>query len=356
VPGPLCALGIYVGPTLLASRPVEYSDNSSSSRAIAISVVVPVRDEEDSIRILLEALLSQTLLPNEIVIADGGSIDATREIIEEFISDGAPVKLIRDHNSMPGRARNVGVKNARCDWIAFTDAGTKPSPDWLAELAGKTNKTAAVVFGSYEPIVDSFFRQCAAIAYVPATTLTPNGPVRPLSIVSALMRRTVWEDVGGFPEHLRSAEDLVFMNRIEKQGYSITRAPRAVVYWTIQPGLWKTFRRFVTYSRNNIRAGLWRKWQAAIFQRYALMGIAAVPAVFLGVRWLAVPLILVLAQLVMRAIRALHQNQHSYPAGVARSILRLLLVVVIIATLDAAAFVGSISWLLSDKLHLVTTK
>jgi glycosyltransferase involved in cell wall biosynthesis len=337
---------------------VEHSVKPSAPGAIGISVVVPVLNEEESIRILLDGLLSQTLPPNEIVVTDGGSIDATREIIEEFIGRGAPVKLVRERDSLPGRARNVGVKNASCDWIAFTDAGTRPAPDWLAELAGKAGDdgAAAVVFGSYEPVVDSFFRECAAIAYVPATTLTPNGPVRPLSIVSALMRRTVWEHAGGFPEHLRSAEDLVFMNRIEAEGYRITRAPRAVVYWTIQPGLWKTFRRFVTYSRNNIRAGLWRKWQAAIFQRYALMGIIAVPAVFLGVEWLAVPILLVLAQLVIRAIRAGHQNRHSYPAGITRSILRLLPVVVIIATLDAAAFVGSISWLLFDKLHLATTK
>lgn len=323
-----------------------------------ISVVVPVRDEEDSIRILLDGLLSQTLPPNEIVITDGGSTDQTREIVEGFISSGAPVRLICEQGSMPGRARNVGVRHARFDWIAFTDAGTRPAPDWLAELANKAldDGAAAVVFGSYEPVVDSFFRECAAIAYVPATTLTPSGPVRPLSIVSALMRRTVWEGVGGFPEHLRSAEDLIFMNRIQAEGYRIARAPGAVVYWTIQPGLWKTFRRFVTYSRNNIRAGLWRKWQAAIFQRYALMGIAAVPAVFLGVEWLAVPILLGLAQLAIRAIRALHQNRYSYPAGIARSILRLLLVVVIIATLDAAAFVGSVSWFLFDKLHLATTK
>ena len=337
---------------------MEHSGKPSAPNSIEISVVVPVLNEEESIRILLDGLLSQTLPPNEIVVTDGGSIDATREIVEEFVGRGAPVKLFREQDSLPGRARNVGVKNARCDWIAFTDAGTRPAPDWLAELAGKAGNdgAASVVFGSYEPVVDSFFRQCAAIAYVPATTLTPNGPARPLSIVSALMRRTVWEGVGGFPEHLRSAEDLVFMNRIEAEGYLITRAPRAVVYWTIQPGLWKTFRRFVTYSRNNIRAGLWRKWQAAIFQRYALIGIVAVPAVFLGVKWLAVPLLLVLAQLIIRAIRALHQNRHSYPAGVTRSILRLLLVVVIIATLDAAAFVGSVGWLLFDKLHLATTK
>ena len=67
--------------------------------------MVPVRDEEDSVQALIEGLLGQTLLPREIVITDGGSVDATREIIEEIIGRGAPVKLIREQKSMPGRAR-----------------------------------------------------------------------------------------------------------------------------------------------------------------------------------------------------------------------------------------------------------
>jgi glycosyltransferase involved in cell wall biosynthesis len=337
---------------------VEHSDNPSSSSAIGISVVVPVRDEEDSIRILLEGLLSQTLPPNEIVITDGGSTDATREIIEEFIRRGAPVKLICKQDSLPGRARNAGAKDSGCEWIAFTDAGTRPVPDWLAALAEKAGDGSAVdaVYGSYEPVVNSFFRECAAIAYVPPAASTLDGPVRPRSIVSALIKRKVWADVNGFPEHLRSAEDLLFMNKIERAGFRIVRAPRAVVYWTIQPGLWTTFTRFVVYARNNIRAGLWRQWQAAIFLRYALIGILAVPAIFLGAKWLIVPLLLWVALLVARAGRAIRKNRRSYPAGIMRNLLRLLLVVPIIATLDMAAFVGSIIWLFGNRFRTERTR
>ena len=77
--------------------------------AIEVSVVVPVRNEEDSIRALLDGLLSQTLTPKEIIITDGGSTDATIRIIQEFIERGAPIKLFREQDSMPGRARNVGA-------------------------------------------------------------------------------------------------------------------------------------------------------------------------------------------------------------------------------------------------------
>ena len=317
-----------------------------------ISVAVPVRNEASSIRILLNELLGQTLKPAEIILTDGGSQDDTPRIIEESIGSGAPVKLFREKGALPGRARNISVQHCHYDWIAFVDAGNKPSPDWLANLARKVidDPTVDVVYGSYEPVADSFFKECAAIAYVPPAASSAEGPVRPRSIVSALMRRKVWEEVGGFPEHLRSAEDLLFMNKVEEAGFRTVRAPQALVYWTIQPGPWSTFRRFSAYARNNIRAGLWRQWQAAIFRRYALIILVAVPATFVGAKWLFLPLLLWLAQLVARAARALFQNRHSYPAGIFRNSLRLLLIVPIIVTLDAAAFSGAISWLFREKL------
>ena len=60
--------------------------------------------------------------------------------IEEFIRNGAPVKLIREEFSMPGRARNVGVRNSGNDWIAFTDAGNRVERDWLATAFTKVPK------------------------------------------------------------------------------------------------------------------------------------------------------------------------------------------------------------------------
>ncbi len=336
---------------------MEHSVKPPNSNAIEISVVVPVRNEEDSVRCLIEGLLAQTLLPREIVITDGGSIDATREIIEEFIGRGAPVRMIREEDSMPGRARNVGVEHAQCDWIAFTDAGTRPEPQWLAALAGRVGDQADVdvIYGSFAPIVDSFFKECAAMAYLPPPLQIEGAATSSKSIASALMRRTVWAAVGGFPEHLRSAEDLLFMQRIEAQGFRELRAPEAMVHWNIQANLWRTFKRFVTYARNNIRAGLWRQWQAAIFQRYAVLVIVCAPAIFFGWRWLLVPLGCWILLLLARAARALNKNRRVYPAGMGRNALRLIMLLPIIATLDLAALVGSINWLVADKLRLKRT-
>ena len=322
-----------------------------------ISVVIPALNEETSIRRLLEDVLSQSLKPAEIIITDGGSTDRTREIIEEFITAGAPVRLIRVPESMPGRARNLAADEVRTDWIAFTDAGITLAPDWLDALKTRALETSAdVVYGTYDPIIESFFTECAAIAYVSPPLESDGELVRPRSIVSALMRRQAWKTVGGFPEHLRSAEDLLFMNSVEQAGFIIARTAKARAYWHIQPNFWLTFKRFVEYSRNNIRAGLFAEWQRTIFLYYALIAATTLSVFFVGMRGLIIPPVVWVLFLSARAAKTLYQNRKAYPAGLGRNLLRLVLLVPIIATLDAAALIGSVNWLLRDKLGLTGSK
>ena len=322
---------------------------------IDVSIVVPVRDEEESIRDLINGLLKQTFAPKEILITDGGSRDATISIIEEFIKLGAAIKLFREQDSMPGHARNVGAAHASCEWIAFIDAGTIPQGDWLESLVARVNNDAAVdaVYGAFEPTTDTFFRECAVITYLPPPTEIEGRFIPARSIASALIRRQAWETVGGFPEDLRSAEDLVFMQRVSEHGFREVRAPHAVVSWSIQPTVWRTFKRFVVYARNNIRAGLWRDWQRAIFQRYAVLALLCLPAFFVGARWLLIVLACWLLMLIARAANAIRKYRYAAPAGIGRNIARLFVIVPIIATLDLAAFVGSLHWLLADKLRLI---
>lgn len=318
-----------------------------------VSIIVPVRNEEDSIRALLDCLLGQTLRPDEIVITDGGSTDRTREIIDEYINRGEPIQLIREQAALPGRGRNIAIAHSSFEWLAFTDAGIRPDKEWLAELVNRAKEKAVdVVYGAWEPVTDSFFEECAAIAYVPPPSRRGDALIRPRFIASSLMRRSVWDSVGGFPEHLRSAEDLLFMNKVAEAGFRIASAPKANVLWSLQPTATLTFARFVSYSRNNIRAGLWTRWQAAIFSRYFLLMLAALPALIVGPRWLYLLPFLWLIMLIARGVVAIWRNRRCYPASLARNIMRLLVLVQVIAVLDAAAWVGSLQWLFLDRLSV----
>ncbi len=316
-----------------------------------ISVIIPVRNEADSIRALLDSLLKQTLRPAEIVITDGGSKDATPAIISEYVKRGAPIHLIREGSALPGRGRNLAAAQASSEWIAFVDAGARPELTWLESLVepAQNKSDVDVVYGTYEPVTDTLFKECAAIAYVPPPAEVNGELMRPRSIVSALMRKSVWQAVGGFPEDLRSAEDLIFLNKIEVARFCIAFAPRAVVHWSMQPTFWKTFRRFVTYSHNNIRAGLWDSWQAKIFRRYGLLLLLVLPAFVLGRFWLLLSAVLWLLMLSVRAAVAIGRNGRCYPARLGRNLLRVVVIIPLLAVIDFAAMAGSIQWLVKDR-------
>lgn len=318
-----------------------------------VSVVVPVRDEEHSIRELLDSLLHQTRPPDQIVITDGGSVDATPQIIDEYIQKGAPVRLLRAGPALPGRGRNLGAAAADFEWLAFTDAGIRLNNDWLETLVARAaqDESIDIVYGSWEPVTDTFFKECAAIAYVPPPSLRDGLLARPRFIASTLLKREAWAKVNGFPEDLRSAEDLVFMDRLEEAGYRAVFEPRAQVHWNLRPTIGTTFKRFLVYSRNNIRAGLWRQWQAAILFRYAVLLALLVIALAVDARWIVVPIGLWLLMLAARAAVSIRRNQHCYPASFLHNLRRGFTVMSLLAVLDLAAILGSVQWLLVDSFR-----
>ncbi len=325
---------------------MDHSVTLSAPKAIEISVIIPVRNEADSIRALLDNLLKQTLRPAEIIVTDGGSTDATRAIISEFVNGGEPVRLLCEAAALPGRGRNLAAAQAATEWLAFIDAGIRPELAWLESLAKRAQlqDDVDVVYGSYEPVADTLFKRCAVMAYVAPPVEIEGKPSRSRSVVSVLMKRTVWQTVDGFPEDLRSAEDLLFMNKIDAANFRVAYAPDAVVHWQVQATPWLTFKRFVTYARNNMQAGLWRQWQAAIFQRYALLAASALPVFWFGYRWLLVTLILWLLMLAARAAVAIWRNRDCYPGGPVENVIRLFVLMPIIALLDGATIIGTIQW------------
>ena len=318
-----------------------------------VSIAIPVLNEEKTVGELLSRLLEQTRPPDEIVLTDGGSQDRTTEIIANFIKRSAAVKLIAVNEALPGRGRNLAAAEANHEWLAFIDAGIEPATNWLEALVSKAEQdsTVDVVYGMWEPITDTFFAECAAIAFVPPPTISDGVVARPRSIASSLFKRSVWRSVGGFPEDLRSAEDLLFMNRVQEAGFKTVFEPTAIVRWRLSPTLGATFKRFVVYARNNIRAGLWRQWQAPILTRYALIVALTLFLLAFSSKLIWLPIVLWLLMLSARGAVAIYRNRNCYPTGSVRNFKRLLVLVPLLATLDAAALVGSIHWLISDSFR-----
>lgn len=308
-----------------------------SATDLKVSIVIPVRNEQEVMVELIAALQAQTFRVAEIVIVDGGSTDQTVSISRNLTRGDDRFRVIEAGDATPGRGRNVGIEAARNDWIALTDAGNRPEAQWLEELVKvvRRDPSVEIVYGNFEPITDSFFTRCAALAYVVAKQERDGDRIRAPSIVSALMRREVWRRAGGFPD-LRAAEDLMFIESVERQGSKVAWCPSATVWWHLQPTLASTYRKFAVYSRHNVWAGRQRFWHYGIARMYLL----ALPFVVLAIAHRAWWLAILIAGFAVRIASSIWQRREQRGLLWALNPIQFLGVALIVLTIDLATFVG----------------
>lgn len=300
---------------------------------------MPLQDEEKTVESLLRSIAAQSLPPDEVVLVDAGSRDGT-VARAMAVSVPAPVRVVACDRLYPGLARNAGVAAAQCAWIAFTDAGVVLDEDWLAELASQAGPGVDVVYGGLEPMCDSFFRQCAAIAYIsPRDRSGTRGP----SVASCLMRREAFSRAGGFPP-FRAAEDLIFIERLAGQGARVSFAPNARVEWQIAGDSVSTFRRFATYSYHNLIAGWGRHWHAGTARLYAGLSLAFVAALLLGGGGWA--FLLLPGFFLARAFKSAWLKRASFQFPTLTPA-RILGTAGVLAVIDAATALGVARWLLA---------
>jgi glycosyltransferase involved in cell wall biosynthesis len=306
----------------------------------SVSVVVPVRNETRSINALLDSLCAQTRAPDEVVICDAGSTDNTVKIIEGY-TGRIPLRLLHAGPALPGRARNLAIRAASHDVIVLTDAGIRLGKQWLERLVapfdGPSNPD--VVYGRFEPMIESFRQRCIALAFVPPKD--PRSGLRTHSLASMAMKRCVWSALGGFREDLRSAEDLLFMRGISTSGFSSCSEPSAVVFWSPPRDFTSAFSRFSAYSYSNLRAGLAREWQIPLMRTYLLTA-------FLTATMLWTPLGS-LAPIAMLLVRAAKRISREIGIAAALHIPTLVVTTFAVAIIDLATFCGSWHWLVSEK-------
>ncbi|GHV13753.1 hypothetical protein AGMMS49938_08760 [Fibrobacterales bacterium] len=95
-----------------------------------ISVVIPVLNEEKYIEQCIQSILNNTVLPMEILICDGGSIDKTKEIAKEF----SLVTILDNIDKTAASGRNIGIKHASGNIIAFTDGDCYVDKNWIEQM------------------------------------------------------------------------------------------------------------------------------------------------------------------------------------------------------------------------------
>ena len=93
-----------------------------------ISVIIPTYNRAHLLPRSLDSILSQSCLPNEIIVVDDGSNDDTSALMTSVYPE---IVFIQQSNIGVSCARNVGIKRASGDWIAFLDSDDEWFPEKL---------------------------------------------------------------------------------------------------------------------------------------------------------------------------------------------------------------------------------
>ncbi|HFC11714.1 MAG TPA: glycosyltransferase [Anaerolineae bacterium] len=242
-----------------------------------ISVIATVKNEGEALRPLLDSLTHQTLPPDEIVIADGGSTDNTRAILEEY-QQYLPLIIIDAADSNISAGRNQAIAAAKGEIIAATDAGVVLTPVWVAEITKPIRAgQAQVVSGWFEQDPYTDFEVVMGATVLPSLDDIDPDSFLPSSR-SIAFHKSLWVAVDGYPEWLDFCEDLLFDFALREQVGAFAFAPRAIAYFRPRGNMRAFAKQYFLYARGDGKADLWRKRHMARYVAYLL----AAPLLLLG--------------------------------------------------------------------------
>lgn len=104
------------------------------SKEKTISVIVPVYNKEIYIGQCIESILNQSFVDFELILVDDGSTDGSGEICNEYSKVDSRVKVFHKMNGGVSSARNMGLNNAKGEWVAFVDSDDYIKIDYLKGL------------------------------------------------------------------------------------------------------------------------------------------------------------------------------------------------------------------------------
>jgi glycosyltransferase involved in cell wall biosynthesis len=185
----------------------------------AISVVIPIYNRADLIAETLAGVFAQTLPPDEIILVDDGSTDATPDVLASY---GGLLRVIRVANGGDIAARNIGTRAARHNLVAFCDSDDLWRPEHLEMMAQQWRAVPEMVscYGNFRILRHAALSQASKFDEAPIgywDGLRPTGPesfvfeqpvtdrllaFQPFFPSAQMVRRDAFVAAGGWDEGL----------------------------------------------------------------------------------------------------------------------------------------------------------
>jgi glycosyltransferase involved in cell wall biosynthesis len=250
------------------------TSTNSLSASPAISVILPVLNEELHLAEAVEAILSQDYLGTfEIILALGPSRDRTDEIASYLAQSDSRVVLVANPTGKTAAGLNAALSKSENEIIVRVDGHSKIPSNYLTLVVEVLKKTGAVNVGGvmaavgvtrFEKAVAGAMRSVLGVGASRFHTGGEAGEVDTVYLGAFLRRELV--EVGGFDERFVRAQDWELNHRLKEKGGLIYFDPRLEVTYRPRPNIVKLAKQYFEYGR--WRRVVSRKHQGTINYRY----------------------------------------------------------------------------------------
>lgn len=225
-----------------------------------VTVVIPALNEEAFIATCLESMLAQQHTNLQIIVADGRSSDATRDIVMGYARRDRRVELIDNPKRGVAAALNVGLDNARGRYIARVDAHSMISPDYISRIVdhfstGAWSGVGGRIHGlAYTPTGVAAAAADASVFGVGNAKHHYGDQVQLMEHVTyGAYRVAVARAYRGWDENVPTNEDFEFDYRLTSAGRLVLFDPNIVVHWTCRQDLRAVFDQYRRYGASKPR-------------------------------------------------------------------------------------------------------
>lgn len=232
-----------------------------------ISVLLPIFNEERYVEECLTSVRNQDYPPDrmEILVVDGMSTDATREIVTRLAEQDPRIKLLDNPKRCTSPALNVGIRAASTDIIVRVDGHWAVAADYCRESVECLLRTKAdCVGGPKQARGRTFWGRAIALAAcspvgvgVTSHFAAEEGWVED-TVHGCTYPRPVFDRVGYFKEDWRCDEDDELNFRIRKAGGRVYYSPKIQMHYYTRNTLWPLFRQYFRFGY----------WKVRVFQEH----------------------------------------------------------------------------------------
>jgi len=194
-------------------------------KSSSVSCIVPVFNGEMYLGEALDSILKQRYEPLEIIVADDGSTDGTREVVKRY---GTRVRYLHQPNAGPGVARNLGLGAATGEFVAFLDADDLWHAEKLARQMARFD--ARPELDVCVAHVQNFWVPELREEEERFRSHRLSKPLPGYLTATLLARRSLFESVGPFNAALRHGDSTDWFLRAAEHGAVIELLPDVLSY------------------------------------------------------------------------------------------------------------------------------